>query len=89
MKPFLTDAQVFDLNEKHGWFQSGDAQSAVSKAFAQDAIEKYELMRAAAPELLAVLQELLDIEGPQPGTHEWATKARAAVAKATGATPTN
>jgi hypothetical protein len=39
---------------------------------------------AAAPDLLAVLQELIDIEGPQPGTATWADKARAAIAKATG-----
>lgn len=40
---------------------------------------------AAAPDLLAVLQELIEIEGPQPGTAAWADKARAAIAKATGA----
>jgi hypothetical protein len=39
---------------------------------------------ATAPDLLAVLQELIDIEGPQPGTAAWADKARAAIAKATG-----
>lgn len=44
---------------------------------------------AAAPELLAALQELLDIEGPQPGTSEWAMKASAAVSKATGTAPAN
>lgn len=38
---------------------------------------------AAAPDLLAVLQELLDMEGPQPGSAVWADKARAAIAKAT------
>lgn len=42
------------------------------------------LLIATAPELLAVLQELIDIEGPQPGTAAWADKARAIIAKATG-----
>lgn len=39
---------------------------------------------AAAPDLLALLIELVAIEGPQPGTSEWGDKARAAIAKATG-----
>lgn len=39
---------------------------------------------AAAPELLALLVELVDIEGPCPGTVSWATKVHAAIAKATG-----
>lgn len=38
---------------------------------------------AAAPELLALLQELIDIEGPQPGHITWANKVKAAIAKAT------
>ena len=38
-------------------------------------------------ELLGLLQELIDIEGPQPGTAEWASKVRAAIAKATGEQP--
>lgn len=38
---------------------------------------------AAAPELLALLTELIDIEGPQPGHIEWANKVKAAIAKAT------
>lgn len=33
-------------------------------------------------ELIALLTELIDIEGPQPGTAKWATKVRAALAKA-------
>lgn len=37
----------------------------------------------AAPELLALLQELIDIEGPQPGHVMWANKVKAAIAKAT------
>lgn len=39
---------------------------------------------AAAPDLLALLRELIDIEGPQPGTSDWANKVHAAIAKATG-----
>ena len=42
---------------------------------------------AAAPDLLAVLIELTDIEGPLPGTAEWAKKALAVIAKAKGQTP--
>jgi len=38
---------------------------------------------AAAPELLALLIELVDIEGPLPGNAEWAAKVRAAIHKAT------
>ena len=47
----LTVEQVYKLNEKHGWFQFGDAQSDVSKAFAQDAIAMHENMRSAAKDL--------------------------------------
>lgn len=39
---------------------------------------------ASAPEMLAALEELLDIEGPQPGTAAWADKTRALIAKAKG-----
>lgn len=38
---------------------------------------------AASPELLALLIELTDIEGPLPGTATWAAKVKAAIAKAT------
>lgn len=40
------------------------------------------LAREAADEierLRALLQELIDIEGPQPGTNEWANKVRRAL----------
>lgn len=39
---------------------------------------------AAAPDLLDVLVELTDIEGPLPGTRDWHAKATAAIAKARG-----
>jgi hypothetical protein len=38
---------------------------------------------AAAPDLLELLQELVDIEGPQPGHVMWANKVKAAIEKAT------
>lgn len=60
-KPWLTGEQVHQLNEKHGWFQFGDAQSDVSRAFAQDAIAMHERMRAAAPEMLAALIWALEV----------------------------
>lgn len=31
-------------------------------------------MERHAPDMLALLEELVDIEGPQPGTGEWASK---------------
>lgn len=40
---------------------------------------------AAAPELLALLVELTDLEGPLPGNQAWHHKAVAVIAKATGA----
>lgn len=43
------------------------------------------LVLAASTEMLALLQELIDIEGPQPGTSAWAEKTRATIAKAMGA----
>lgn len=60
-----------------------------------DYLESCDLPEAAAEirrlhevnqKLLAIIQELIDIEGPQPGTAAWADKARAAIAKATGET---
>jgi len=58
-RPYLTADQVADLNEKHGWFQYRDAQSDVSKAFAQDAITLHESIRSAAPDLLEALRDML------------------------------
>jgi hypothetical protein len=37
----------------------------------------------AAPDMLALLRELVDIEGPQPGHVEWCRKTLAAIQKAT------
>ena len=39
---------------------------------------------AAAPDLLATLKELIDLEGPLPGNVAWFNKAVAAVARAEG-----
>ena len=86
ISPYLTPEQVLQLNEKHGWFQYADAQGDVSKAFAQDAIEMHERMRAAAPELLAALQSLYNsVDSSVELTPEVMRAARAAIAKATGA----
>ncbi len=56
---FISPDQVHELNEKHGWFQFGDAQSDVSNAFANEAIARYERIRSAAPEMLEALESLL------------------------------
>lgn len=83
---YLTSAQVLSLNEKHGCFQYGDAQSDVSRAFAQDAIAMHERIRAAAPDLLEALEHCIDwlnaagIDEDLPVQRQ----AAAAIAKATG-----
>jgi predicted secreted protein len=51
----LTPEQVAQLNERYGYFQYADSQGDVSQAFANDAIEAYERIRLAAPELLEAL----------------------------------
>lgn len=38
---------------------------------------------AAAPDLVSLLAELVDIEGPLPGNAEWARKVREALARLT------
>ena len=94
---FINPEQVHELNEKHGWFSYGDAQSDVSNAFANEAIERYERIRSAAPELLHALQTIvnagewyasaieLDAYGPDSMDGEALERlARAAIAKATG-----
>jgi hypothetical protein len=90
---YLSNEQVQALNEKHGWFQFRDAQSDVSRAFAQDAIEMHERMRAAAPELLDVLVAICAqserVRGPDnprhPEPQALYERAKAAIAQATGA----
>ena len=82
---YLSEGQVHALNEKHGWFEFRDAQGDVSRDFSQDAIALHESIRAAAPELLAVLQEIIS-----DGIHcdvvtHLHVKALAVIAKATGA----
>lgn len=57
-KVYLSKEQVREMNKKHGWFHYGDAQGDVSEAFANEAIERYERICAAAPDMLAVLKEI-------------------------------
>ena len=60
--------------------------TSVSRNCGPDEINANARLIAAAPDLLALLVELVDIEGPMPGTSAWGDKARAAIAKATGET---
>ena len=93
MTPYLTPDQVHQLNEKHGWFQYGDANSDVSRAFAQDAIAMHERIQGAAQDLLAALlaeHEWREREedGALDPEHSYeelvGKKRRAALSKATG-----
>lgn len=52
---YLTDEQVGRLNDKHGYFEYRDSQGDVSRAFAQEAIELHERIRAGGPALLNAL----------------------------------
>ena len=88
---FLTNDQVLLLNERHGWFQYRDAQSTVSRAFAQDAIAMHERIRAAAPDLLStaegalsLIEDLADSIRYTDRVQALETELRAAIAKATG-----
>lgn len=60
MSIHLSKEQLTALNEKHGWFEYGDAQSNVSMAFALDAIASYEHVRNAAPATLMALETLVE-----------------------------
>ena len=65
-KVYLTKQQVQEMNERHGWFEFSDAQSDVSNDFANEAIERYERIRAAAPTMYAALENVkrnLEIQG--------------------------
>lgn len=90
MSTYLTPEQVHELNEKHGWFEFQDAQSDVSRAFAQDAIAKHEAMRNAAPDMLAALVALAAAfkahlpEFADPEYYDEYTQALDAIAKAKG-----
>lgn len=90
---FISRDQVLELNEKHGWFQYGDAQSDVSNTFANEAIARYERIRSAAPDLLEALQAEEEWRARDDAgalDPEWdydtmvASKRRAAIAKAKG-----
>lgn len=96
---WLSNEQVQTLNERHGWFKHGDAQSDVSRAFANDAVEAHERVRAAAPDLLKALERIARPHdcGCVPCTgqcrsqialeitvEEMQALARAVIAKATG-----
>lgn len=38
---YISDETVSELNDKHGWFQYEDAQSDVSRAFANNAVHAF------------------------------------------------
>lgn len=86
---WLSHEQIQKLNERHGWFKYGDAQSDVSRSFANDAVEAHERVRASAPDILAELEMLANVvEGcgiaTMPEIECRIAFARAAIAKATG-----
>lgn len=84
----ISKEHVSELNEKHGWFKFGDAQSDVSNAFANEAIERYERIRSAAPELLEALRiAVRQNDNDMLMTGEELRICYSAIAKATGVQP--
>ncbi|PWB21355.1 hypothetical protein [Comamonas sp. JNW] len=51
--PHLGKPQVQQLNEKHGYFQYGDAQGNVSAAFANEAVAEYLRVNEEAQAVMA------------------------------------
>lgn len=81
----LTSEQVFDIAEKYGAFEFGDAQGDKRLAFAADVVAAHERIRAAAPVLLKALQGLVAVLNPeiQGSPNSPLEIARAAIALAT------
>lgn len=59
-KVYLSPDMVQQMNDKHGWFTYRDAQSGVSNAFANEAVERHERLRAAALDMYAALKSVLE-----------------------------
>jgi hypothetical protein len=81
----ISSDQVSQMNQIYGYFKYADAQGQVSRAFANEAIDRYERIRSAAPELLEVLQALIKHLEDGDEESDEIDNARAAIAKATGA----
>lgn len=82
--PFIRREIVQELNEKHGWFQYADARSDVSNAFANEAIERYERIRSAAPDLLHACEQAREWLESWASAEPYISVLDAAIAKAKG-----
>lgn len=60
----------------------GDAPDMIYGSVGKEQQTANARLIAAAPDMLALLKELIDIEGPQPGHVMWARKVQAVIAKA-------
>ena len=78
--------QIRPLNERHGYFQFGDAQGDVSLAFANELIEAYESLRGDAYPLLVLVEYALECADNEtiPEWDGFYIKARALIAKHRG-----
>ena len=54
----------------------------------REAADEIERLHAINEDMLALLKELVDIEGPQPGTSTWGDKVLGVIAKSRPAIPT-
>lgn len=70
------------LKRDHWEVGSTVTEKGVALVFGDD--ETNARLIAESPQLFALLKELVDIEGPQPGNVEWFHKVQAAIAKVEG-----
>lgn len=78
---------VYTSNYAHDYrLTNPDGTPLILKIEANDHSEQRANARliALAPDLLAMLIELTDMEGPQPGTSTWGRNALALIARAKG-----
>jgi hypothetical protein len=81
-RDYLGPWQITDA-EDDGWIITDAFESSVALV----PVRGDARLIAAAPDMLALLIELIEIEGPQPGHVEWWRKTIAVIAKATGERP--
>ena len=72
-------------NSGTDWREVLSTDGAFSPSYVCQALQADARLIAAAPDMLALLEKLIDIEGPQPGHSAWYAEVQAVIAKVRGA----